>query len=44
MGYQLKKNGAKVNLLFFMDDLKLYRKNISEIDSLIKMIDTAANI
>ena len=27
MGYQLEKNGAKVNHLFFMDDLKLYEKN-----------------
>ena len=26
-GYQLEKNGAKVNRLFFMDDLKLYEKN-----------------
>ena len=26
MGYQLEKNGAKVNHLFFMDDLKLYGK------------------
>ena len=24
MGYQLEKNGVKVNHLFFMDDLKLY--------------------
>ena len=24
MGYQLEKNGAKVNHLFFMDDLKLH--------------------
>ena len=36
MGYQLEKNGAKVNHLFFMDDLKLYGKNEKEIDSLIK--------
>ena len=36
MGYQLEKNGAKVNHLFFMDDLKLYGKNDKEIDSLIK--------
>ena len=26
MGYQLEKNGAKVNHLFFMGDLKLYGK------------------
>ena len=36
MGYQLEKNEAKVNHLFFMDDLKLYGKNEKEIDSLIK--------
>ena len=38
MGYQLEKNGAKVNHLFFMDDLKLYGKNDKEIDSLIKIV------
>ena len=38
MGYQLEKNGAKVNHLFFMDDLKLYRENDKEIDSLIKTV------
>ena len=27
MGYQLEKNGAKVNHLFCMEDLKLYEKN-----------------
>ena len=38
MGYQLEKNGAKVNHLFFMDDLKLQGKNDKEIDSLIKAV------
>ena len=38
MGYQLEKNGAKVNHLFFMDDLKLYEKDDKEIDSLIKTL------
>ena len=38
MGYQLEKNGAKVNHLFFMDDLKLYGKNDKEIESLIKTV------
>ena len=32
MGYQLEKNGAKLNHLFFMDDLKLYGKSDKEID------------
>ena len=36
MGYQLEKNGAKINHLFFVDDLKLYGKNDKKIDSLIK--------
>ena len=38
MGYHLKKNGAKVNHLFFMDDLKLYGKNDKEIDYFIKTV------
>ena len=38
MGYQLEKNGAKVNHLLFMDSLKLYGKNDKEIDSLIKTV------
>ena len=38
MTYKLEKNGAKVNHLFFMDDLKLYGKNEIEIDSLIKTV------
>ena len=38
MGYQLEKNGAKFNHLFFLDDLKLSGKNNKEIDSLIKTV------
>ena len=38
MGYQQEKNGAKVNHLFFMDDLKLYGKDDRGIDSLIKTV------
>ena len=38
MGYQLEKNGAKANHLFFMDDLKLYGQNDKETDSLIKTV------
>ena len=37
-GYQLEKNGARVNPLFFMDDLNLHGKNDKEIDSLIKTV------
>ena len=36
MGYRLEKNGAKIKHLLPMDDLKLYRKNGKEIDSLIQ--------
>ena len=35
---KLQKSGAKVNKLFFMDELKLYEKNGKEIDSLIKTV------
>ena len=38
MGYQLEKNGVKVNHLFFMDNLKMYGKNNKEIDCLIKTV------
>ena len=38
MGYHQEKNGAKVNHLFFMDDLKLYGKDDRGIDSLIKTV------
>ena len=38
MGYQLEKNEAKINHLFFMDDLKLYGKNNKEISSLMKTV------
>ena len=44
MGYQLEKNGAKVNHLFFMDDLKLYGKNDKEIDSLLRQCGSAGKI
>ena len=36
MEYQVENNGAKVNHLFFMNDLKLCGKNDKEIDSLIR--------
>ena len=37
-GYQLKKEGCKINHLLFMDDLKLYGKNCSQIDSLVHTV------
>ena len=35
-GYQLKKEGCKINHLLFIDDLKLYGENSSQIDSLVQ--------
>ena len=40
MGYQLEKNGVKVNHLFFIDDLKLYGKNHTS----LKQCSSTANI
>ena len=37
-GYQLEKDGCKVNHLLFMDDLKLYGKNNNQIDSLVQTV------
>ena len=37
--YQLKKQGCNINHLLFMDDLKLYEKNSSQIDSLVKPVN-----
>ena len=38
MGYSLGKDGGKFNHLLFMDDLKLYGRNVNEIDSLIQTV------
>ena len=38
VGYQLKKEGCKINHLLFMDDLKLYGKNSSQIDFLVRTV------
>ena len=32
-GYEMKKDGCKINHLHFMDDLKLFAKKEAEIDS-----------
>ena len=37
-GNSLGKNREKINHLLFMDDLKLYGKNIRELDSLIQTV------
>ncbi|XP_068250300.1 uncharacterized protein [Palaemon carinicauda] len=37
-GYQLKKRGNRINHLMFMDGIKLYGKNIKEIDTLIQTV------
>ena len=38
MGYSLGKDRGKLNHLLFMDDLKLYGRNVNEIDSLIQSV------
>ena len=37
-GYQLEKEGCKINHLFFMDYSKLYGKNSRQIDSLVQKV------
>ena len=37
-GYQLGKNRGHINHLLFMDDLKLYAKNVKELDSLVQTV------
>ena len=41
-GYQLKKEGCKINHLLFMNDLKLYR-NSNQIDSLVQTVCEATH-
>jgi hypothetical protein len=43
MGYQLEKNGPKINHLLFMDDLKLFAKNENEIDSLVQTVQQCSD-
>ena len=38
IGYCLEKKGPEVNHLLFMDDLKLFTKNESQIDSLVQTV------
>ena len=38
MGYQLEKDGPKINHLLFMDDLKMFAKTTNEIDSLVQTV------
>ena len=38
IGYQLKKGGSIINHLMFMDDIKLYGRNIKDIDTLIQTV------
>ena len=37
-GYEMKKDGCRINHLLFMDDLKLFAKNEKEIDSLVQTV------
>jgi hypothetical protein len=43
MGYQLEKNGPKINHLLFMDDLKMFAKNENEIDSLVQTVQQCSD-
>ena len=38
IGYQLKKEGSIINHLMFMDDIKLYGRNIKDVDTLIQTV------
>ena len=38
-GYSFQKGESKLNLLLFMDDLKLYGSNQNEIDSLVRTVE-----
>ena len=37
-GYRMGKNRGKINHLLFMDDLKLYGRNMQELDSLVQSV------
>ena len=37
-GYEMKKDGCRINHLLFMDDLKLFAKNEKAIDSLVQTV------
>ena len=37
-GYEMTKDGCRINHLLFMDDLKLFAKNEKEIDSLVQSV------
>jgi hypothetical protein len=37
-GYQLGKNRGHIDHLLFMHDLKLYAKNVKELDSLVQIV------
>ena len=38
MGYKLEKGGPMINLMLFMDDLKIFARNDNEVDSLVQTI------
>ena len=38
IGYDLEKEGPKINHLLYMDDLKLYAKNEDQIDALVQTV------
>ena len=42
-GYEMKDGGGKVNHLLFMDDLKLFGKNTSQIESLVDTVQSVSS-
>ena len=36
--HEVRKKGEKINHLLFMDDLKLFAKNVDQIDSLVNIV------
>ena len=43
LGYQPSKNGSKISHLLYMDDLKLYSKTSSELESLLNTVRIFSN-
>ena len=38
VGYQVKKEGSRINHLMFMDDIKLFGRGTKEIDTLVQTV------
>ena len=44
VGYEMTKDGCRINHLLFMDDLELFAKNDKEIDSLVQTVWIFSNV